>query len=230
MQKTVLITGANGNLGIAVVKMFLGNHWRVIAVDSKNDHLAFAASNELFEWHAVNVADEKEASDFITTLINKYSQIDAAALLVGGFAMGNLEKTDAAQIKQMTSLNFDTAFNCSRLLFANMMKHGSGRIIFTGARPALVAAQGKNMVAYALSKSLLFTLASMMNAAAQGKNVTASVIVPSTIDTPANRSSMPDANPSDWVTPEQVAATIGFICSDTASPLREMVYKVYNKA
>ena len=230
MQKTILITGANGNLGIAVVKLFLGNQWRVIAVDSKNDHLAFAASNVLFEWHAVNVADEKEATAFIKDLITKYGRIDAAALLVGGFAMGNIENTDASQIRQMTTLNFDTAYHCSRLLFSTMMQHGSGRIVFTGARPALVAAQGKNMVAYALSKSMLFTLASMMNAEAKGKDVTASVIVPSTIDTPANRSSMPDANPSDWVTPDQVAATIGFICSDAGGPLREMVYKVYNKA
>ena len=230
MQKTVLITGANGNLGVAVVKHFLGNNWRVIAVDNKNDHLEFASSNELFKWHTVNVADEKTATDFITAIITQYGQIDAAALLVGGFAMGNLEKTDLAQIREMTTLNFDTAFNCSRLLFANMMMQGNGRIVFVGARPALVASQGKNMVAYALSKSLLFTLASMMNAEAKGKNVTASVIVPSTIDTPANRSGMPAANPSDWVTPDQVAATIGFICSETASPLREMVYKIYNKA
>ena len=228
MQKTVLLTGANGNVGIAVVKMFLQNNYRIIAVDSKNDHLGFANENTLFEFHTANVADEQETNDFLSDLIGKYQRIGAAVLLVGGFAMGNLEKTDAAQIRKMITLNFDTAFYTSKVLFSHMLKNGYGRIVFTGARPALLASQGKNMVAYALSKSLLFTLASMMNAEAKGKNVTASVIVPSTIDTPSNRESMPDANPAEWVTPDQVAATIGFICSDTANPLREMVYKIYN--
>ena len=230
MQKKILITGANGNLGVAVVKRFLKDNWHVIAVDNSNNHLEFAASKKSFQWHAVNLADEKDAADFVTTILQQHQEIDAAALLVGGFAMGNLEKTDIAQIRQMTSLNFDTAFHCSKLLFGNMLKKGNGRIVFIGARPAIMPTQGKNMVAYALSKSMLFTLASMMNAEAKGKNVTASVVVPSTIDTPANRSSMPDTDPSNWVTPDQVAATIAFICSEAGSPLREMVIKVYNNS
>lgn len=230
MQKTVLITGANGNAGTAVVKTFLEKKFRVIAVDGKNDQLGFAIDNPLFEWHAVNVADEQETNTFLDGMIKKFHRIDAAVLLVGGFDMGNLEKTELSQIRKMTTLNFDTAFNCSRILFSHMLQQGAGRIVFTGARPALQASQGKNMVAYALSKSLLFTLASIMNAEAKGKNVTASVIVPSTIDTPANRASMPDANASAWVTPEEVAATIEFICSEDASPLREMVYKIYKNA
>src|SRR5688500_4466763 len=194
MQKTVLITGANGNVGTAVVKTFLEKSFRVIAVDGKNDQLAFAKNHPLFEWHAVNVADEKETNTFLSGMITKFHRIDAAVLLVGGFDMGNLEKTELAQINKMTTLNFVTAYNCSRSMFLHMLQQGSGRIVFTGARPALHPSQGKNMVAYTLSKSLLFTLAAIMNAEAKGKNVSVSVIVPSIIDTAANRASMPDAN------------------------------------
>ena len=230
MQKTVLITGANGNLGTAVVKKFLEEQYRVVAVDRTDDHLQFAKGNPAFEWYNVNLTDEKITQDFIHTIIKKCTTIDAALLLVGGFAMGKLEQTDGASIKKMFTLNFDTAFYPARLLFQHMLQKEYGRIVFVGARPALKPSQGKNMVAYSLSKSLLFSLASMMNEEAIGKNVAASVIVPSTIDTPANRESMQKANPADWVSAEQIADTLLMICSEKGLPLREMVYKLYNNA
>jgi len=94
----------------------------------------------------------------------------------------------------------------------------------------LIAEQGKAMLAYALSKSMLFKLAEFLNADAKGKNVVVSVIAPSTIDTPQNRESMPKANPDDWVKPEQIADVLEFICSEKNDPIREAVYKIYNNA
>jgi NAD(P)-dependent dehydrogenase (short-subunit alcohol dehydrogenase family) len=111
-----------------------------------------------------------------------------------------------------------------------MMEQGYGRLVFVGARPALVAAQGKGLIAYGLSKSLLFKLAEYLNAEAKGKNVVCSVIVPSTIDTSINRQSMPEANPDNWVKAEQIADVLEFICSDKGMPVREPVYKIYNNA
>jgi NAD(P)-dependent dehydrogenase (short-subunit alcohol dehydrogenase family) len=111
-----------------------------------------------------------------------------------------------------------------------MLQNNSGRLVFVGARPALQPEDGKKMLAYALSKSLLFRLAEFINAAAKGKNVTASVIVPSTIDTEINRQSMPKADFVQWVQPAQIADTLEFICSDKGLPLRESVYKLYNNA
>jgi NAD(P)-dependent dehydrogenase (short-subunit alcohol dehydrogenase family) len=86
------------------------------------------------------------------------------------------------------------------------------------------------MVAYTLAKSLLFKFAELLNQDAKGKNVTATVIVPSTIDTPANRNSMPNANPSNWVKPQEIAGILEFIVSEQASSLREPVLKIYNNA
>jgi short-subunit dehydrogenase len=86
------------------------------------------------------------------------------------------------------------------------------------------------MVAYALSKSLLFRLAEILNADAKGKDVVTSVVVPSTIDTSANRRDMADADFSKWVKPEQLAEIFYFICSNVAAPLRDPVWKVYNNA
>jgi NAD(P)-dependent dehydrogenase (short-subunit alcohol dehydrogenase family) len=118
----------------------------------------------------------------------------------------------------------------ARPLLAHMQQNNYGRLIFVGARPALQAAQGKDLLAYALTKSLLFKLAEFINEETKGKNITASVIVPSTIDTALNRQSMPNANPADWVTPAALADAMEFIVSDKGNPLRETVFKIYNNA
>jgi NAD(P)-dependent dehydrogenase (short-subunit alcohol dehydrogenase family) len=230
LYKTVLITGANGNLGTAVVKKFLNSGHTVIAVDGSDTHLQFAKTNSNFQFKSIDLKDEVATSAFIEETIATYGSIDAALLLVGGFAMGSIEETETNAIKEMISLNFETAYNAARPVFRSMIEKNNGRIVFVGARPALKPEQGKKMIAYSLGKSLLFRLAELMNAEAKGKNVVASVIVPSTIDTPANRQSMPNANPADWVTPAQIADTLDFICNERGNPLRETVLKLYNNS
>ena len=232
MPKTIIITGANGNLGTAVVKKFLSQDYKVIAVDHSGSHLGFADRNPLFELHSVDLINESESETFIKEAAALYGNIDCAVLLAGGFAMGGIDETDSAALKTMFSLNFETAYNIARPLFRHMMQNNYGRLIFTGARPGLNHAEGTNKLAYALSKSLLFTLADILNkeAKTKGKNVVVSIIAPSTIDTPPNRQAMPDANPNDWVKPEQIADLLEFICSTQGDVLREPVYKVYNNA
>ena len=230
MQKTVMITGANGNLGTAVVKKFLEEEYKVIAVDTSANHLAFAIHNPAFELLNIDLSDESITEVVILEAIQKFKKIDAAIFLAGGFAMGNIKQTKASQIKEMISLNFDTAYHAARPVFEHMLQNGYGRIVFVGARPALKSEDGKNMIAYALSKSLLFKLAEILNETARGKNIVASVIVPSTIDTPANRTSIPKADPANWVSKEQIAETLSFICSDKGMALRESVFKLYNNA
>jgi NAD(P)-dependent dehydrogenase (short-subunit alcohol dehydrogenase family) len=229
-MQTIIITGANGNLGTASVKKFLDENYFVIAVDSKEDHLDFAKGNKNFERHAVNLTNESEADNFVKSAIESHGKVDAALMLVGGFAMGNLTDTPGTEIRSQLSLNFETAYFLARPLVSHMQQNGYGRLVFIGARPAINAAQGKDLVAYALSKSLLFKLADFINEENKGKNIVASVVVPSTIDTGLNRKNMPDANPDNWVKPEDLADILEFICSEKGLPLREAVYKVYNNA
>ncbi len=230
MPKTILITGANGNLGAATVKKFLDEGYRVIAIDHSGTHLGFAAGHENFELRSVDVGNEQAVEDFLKEIILLYGSIDAALLLVGGFAMGDIAATDGEAMRKLYSLNFETAYFVARPLFGHMLEKGFGRLVFIGARPALKPEQGKGIIAYALSKGLLFHLAELLNASAKGKNVVASVIAPSTIDTPLNRKDMPDADPSAWVRPEQIAALMEFICSEEGDALREPVYKIYNNS
>jgi NAD(P)-dependent dehydrogenase (short-subunit alcohol dehydrogenase family) len=151
-------------------------------------------------------------------------------LLAGGFEMGGIDTTDTARLRKMFSLNFETAYHIARPLFQHMIQNGYGRLVFTGARPGIELEEGTNKMAYALSKSLLFNLAEILNKEAKGKNVTVSVIAPSTIDTPPNRQSMPNAPFDTWVKPAQIADVLSFICSESGNVLRESIYKVYNNA
>lgn len=230
MSKTIIITGANGNLGSATVKKFLDEGYKVIAVDHSGEHLEFANANPDFELKKVDLSDEKATEAFVQEVIGRHGKVDGALLLVGGFAMGDIAATDGAAMKKMYSLNFETAYFLARPLFQHMLKQDYGRLVFMGARPAIKAEQGKGVVAYSLTKAMLFHLAELLNASAKGKNVVASVVAPSTIDTALNRQSMPDVDPGTWVKPEQIADVLEFICNEKGSPLRESVYKVYNNS
>jgi len=230
MQKTILITGANGNLGAATVKIFLDKGYKIIAVDQSGTHLGFAAGHDNFELRSVDAVSEQVVGTFVEEIIELYGRIDGALLLIGGFAMGDISATNAEALRKLYTLNFETAWNFARPLFRHMLGNGYGRLVFMGARTALIPQQGKGALAYALSKSLLFGLAQLLNAEAKGRNVVASVVAPSTIDTALNRQSMPDVDPSIWVKPEEIGALMEFICSEDGNALREPVYKIYNNA
>ena len=229
-MKKIIITGANGNLGSAVTKFFLEKDYTVIATVHNEDAKKEMSQHNNLYVEAVNLANETEAASFVQNAINAHGTVDAALMLVGGFTAGKLENTKTGDIKNQIALNFETAYNVTQPLYQHMQKNSYGRLVFIGARPALQAADGKNLVAYALSKSLLFKLAEFINRDAKGKNITATVVVPSTIDTPLNRKNMPDADPNNWVKAEDLAKILEFVCSDKATPLREPVLKVYNNA
>ncbi|MBL7846349.1 MAG: SDR family NAD(P)-dependent oxidoreductase [Cyclobacteriaceae bacterium] len=201
-MKTVVITGAGGNLGAAASHHFLGKGWRVLAFVSpgkvpggKKDNLTYVEAD---------LMDEAGTAEVLASVMKKHPVIDAAILTVGGFEAGGLEQTDDAALRRMYALNFETAYHVARplSLWMNRQPEG-GRIIFIGARPALDASAGKSLVAYGLSKSLLFKLAEYMDSAFV--KVKAHVVVFSALDTPQNRASMPKADRSQWVAPERVA-------------------------
>lgn len=223
-MKNVLITGASGNLGKAVVERYLSDGWQVVATVSPGKGLGYEIAGSLSTYEA-DLTNEKSVEETISRIITDYETIDAAILTVGGFATGKIETTDSSALQKMMALNFNTAYFVARPVFKQMIAQSNGRIIFIGSRPALVAAEGKNTVAYALSKSLVFKLAELLNAEAKGKDVVASVIVPGTIDTPANRISSPTADFAEWVKPEELAGIMAFITSEQGRALKETVFR-----
>jgi NAD(P)-dependent dehydrogenase (short-subunit alcohol dehydrogenase family) len=227
MERTVLVTGASGNLGNAVVRKFLEQDFRVAALDS-SAHKTLRGTSGRLRSFAVDLGDETRVREVLDEVYGQFGSIEMAVLTVGGFAMGRLAETGMEDMDRMYRLNFVTAFNPARQLFARMEgQKGGGQLVFIGTRPALQPEQAKSMVAYALSKSLLFRLAEVINADGRKQGISARVVRPSTMDTPQNRSAMPDADFSKWVTPDEVAENILHLVSPAGGKLRESILKVY---
>ena len=234
-MKIAIVTGAFGNMGLAVVKKLIDEGYKVIGTIVPNDPasldpIAIGFPTDKFEKVIVDLMNEDDSTKFVKDVVSKYGSVDAAALTVGGFAMGSITETKTGDIAKQYKLNFETAYNVARPVFVQMLKQNNGRIFIIGSRPGLDATHSKGVVAYGLAKSLIFRLAELMNDEAKGTNVVTSVVVPSTVDTPQNRKAMPNADPEKWVKPEVIADIIHFYCTDEASVLREPLIKVYNNS
>jgi NAD(P)-dependent dehydrogenase (short-subunit alcohol dehydrogenase family) len=229
-MKTVIVTGASGNMGQAVVKKFIHAGYHVTGTVIPNDPVKLETTDKNFETVTADLLSEDAAAEFVNSVAAGKGSIDVAVLTVGGFAMGKISDTKTSGIQQQFKLNFETAYNVARPVFSQMMKQGTGRIFLIGSKPGSDMRQSKGMVAYGLAKSLIFRLAELINDEAKGKDIVCSVIVPSTIDTPQNRISMPDADFSKWVKPEAIADVIHFYCTGEAAALREPVIRIFNNA
>lgn len=230
MKKNVLITGATGNLGQAVVKRFAEDGYTIIATSHHSRELGYQTAGEV-DVHQLNLNIRKEVINFIEEIYEKYDTIHAGLFLAGGYQYGNIHDVNETIIDKMIAINFKTAFLLSRQLFLKMLKQGKpGKLVFVGARPALQSSAGKDSFAYALSKSLIFQFSDLLNAEGVSTGITSSVVVPSIIDTPPNRKAMPDANFDHWVKPVEIADAIAYICSEKSSALRETVLKIYGRS
>lgn len=228
-MKNILITGASGNLGKASVEKFLASGYRVIATVSPGKTLGYPVSDSV-DVREVDLTNESMVSDAVQKVIEDYKTIDASLLLVGAYGAGSIQNTNGAALRKMIALNFETSYFTARALLEKMKQQSGGRIILIGARPALNAQEGKEAIAYALSKSLIFKLADYINAESNTTRVTASVIVPGVIDTELNRKANPSADFSQWVKPEEIAEAMLYVCSDSARPLRNAVIELYNNS
>lgn len=230
MNSTVIITGAAGNLGRAITKRLLDDGHHIHATLGSQDDPGFIEHENLVS-QAVNLLDENSAEVFVEKIMEKHDSVHALICIVGGFAQGGIEDADGESIQKMIHLNFESAYFTVRPLIKRSKAIGTPlHIIFIGARPAINPEEGKSLVAYGLSKSLLFKLAEYINMETNATGISASVIVPSTLDTPGTRAAMPNSDPSKWVTTEKVADSVTFLLSDTGKMMRQSVLKIYNKA
>lgn len=230
-MKTAIITGSAGNLGEVVTNALLDAGYKVEATVLNEDELNAQPDHPNLNSTIVDLMNEEAAGRYIDAVIERNGTVDVAILLVGGFAMGSLKDAGNQELDHMLNLNFKTAYFTARPVFQHMKDKGiPGRLVVVGAKPALEPTAAKAVLPYALSKSLVIRLAEVLNVEGKENGIVTSVIVPSVIDTPPNRESMPNANFSDWVKPESIAHTILDLIGETGKDWREPVIKLYGNA
>ena len=210
--KIVVVTGASGALGKVVVSSALAKGARVAGVDHAAS--AMKVTPERIEFGGVDLTDATEARKAIDAAASHFGKLDALINIAGGFAFETTAEGDPKTWQRMHALNVLTALNASRSAIPHLTASGAGRIINVGAMGALQA--GAGMGAYAASKAGVHRLTEALAAEWKGK-ITVNAVLPSTIDTAANRASMPDADFAKWVRPEELADVILFLASDAAS-------------
>jgi NAD(P)-dependent dehydrogenase (short-subunit alcohol dehydrogenase family) len=210
--KIIVVTGASGALGKIVAATALAKGARVAAIDHAASTVK--ATSERIELGGVDLTDAAEARKAIDAAASHFGKLDALVNIAGGFAFETTAEGDPKTWQRMYALNVLTALNASRSAIPHLSASGAGRIINVGAMGALQA--GAGMGAYAASKAGVHRLTEALAAEWKGK-ITVNAVLPSTIDTAANRASMPDADFAKWVRPEELAEVILFLASDAAS-------------
>lgn len=211
--KVVLIAGGSGALGQTVVSAFLATGARVITIDRHPP----AVQTEGLAAMRADVTDESDIRRVVEEVIRTVGRIDTLINLVGGFAMGRVVETDMSLWQRMLTVNLTAAFLLSKIVLPRMLEQRMGRIVHVAARAALEPFPGA--AAYVVSKSGLVALIRTLSTELAGSGVTVNGVLPTTIDTPANRRSMPDADPSKWAKPESIAQSLIFLASEEASQI-----------
>jgi NAD(P)-dependent dehydrogenase (short-subunit alcohol dehydrogenase family) len=210
--KIVVITGALGALGKVVAESALARGAKVAGIDHAPSQMP--AAGDRLELGGVDLSDPAQAKKAIDAASMHFGKLDALINIAGGFAFETVAEGDIKTWQRMYALNVLTALNASRAALPHLAASGAGRIVNVGAMGALQA--GAGMGAYAASKAGVHRLTEALAAEWKGK-VTVNAVLPSIIDTAANRAGMPKADFSKWVSPSELAEVILFLASDAAS-------------
>ncbi len=230
IEGAVLVTGGTGALGKAVLAELIAagasvvSTWRVPeerdeVAETFGDDVGLVEANLLSEAGAAEAVEAASAGGRLAGVVN----------LVGGFAAGGrLHEEPVETLEKMIALNLMTAVHVSRAALPKLIEGGGGAIVCVGTKTALEPFSGG--AAYSVSKSAVLALVKSLDVEYRGDGVRANAVIPNIIDTPANRASMPDADPEKMVPPEQVGRVIAFLCSSDSEPVSGAWVPVYGKS
>ncbi len=226
IEKTALVTGADGGLGVHVTKALLDAGFLVAGLAPKIKQSDF--DDPRFTALPARLDSLEAAKRSADAVITKFGKIDVLAHLVGGFAGGtSVAETDDTTFRRMFEMNVDSAFHILRAVLPHMRKAGNSRIIAIGSRAA--ESPGTGVGAYSASKAALVSLIRTVAIENKDSGITANVILPGTIDTAANRKAMPKADITNWVQPAAIASLIVWLASDAAGDMTGAVIPLYGR-
>jgi NAD(P)-dependent dehydrogenase (short-subunit alcohol dehydrogenase family) len=229
--EVVLVAGGTGGLGRAVSLAFLEEGAKVIVTHRREEEFAAlrgtaGANGSLLAGERVDVTDEPAVRQFIDGILQQYGRLDAMVNTVGGYAGGaKLWESDIKIFEQMLMLNLRSGLMLARAVIPAMLKQKRGAIVNVASKAALEHAAG--LAAYAASKASALALMDSLAEELKGTGVRANSILPSIIDTEANRKAMPTANFEKWPKPQDIARVILFLCSADAKVIHGAAVPVY---
>lgn len=222
-QRVVAITGGYGALGRAVVEAAQARGLSVAVIGRTPPR---APNPDVFEINGVDLTDAAQAKAAIESVVAHFGRLDALLNIAGGFVWSPVEG-DSDAFDRMHALNLKTTLNASRAALPHLKASPEGRIVNIGANGAVKAGHG--MGAYAASKAGVHRLTEALAEELKSTPVTVNAVLPSIIDTAANRADMPDADPSKWVAPADLAAVILFLASPEARAVTGALIPVTGK-
>src|SRR5690349_2400611 len=227
----VLVAGGTGGLGRAVTSAFL-EEGAVVAVTYRNQpeweafKNAASANATRLQGHEVDVTDEAAVRQLVEKILLKHGQLDAMVNTVGGYAGGlKLWEMETKVFEQMLNMNLRSGYALSRAAVPALLKQGRGAIVNVAAKAAFDHAAGAS--AYAASKAAAVAMLDSLAADLKGTGVRVNTILPSIIDTEANRKAMPKADFAKWPKPSDIARVILFLCSDDSKVIHGASIPVY---
>jgi NAD(P)-dependent dehydrogenase (short-subunit alcohol dehydrogenase family) len=232
--RVVAVAGGTGGLGRAVSLASLEDNARVVVTYRKQEELdalkTLAGRNgSQLEGYVVDVTDESEVNKFIEGIVARHGRLDAMVNTVGGYTGGvKLWQLDTKTFEQMLALNLRSGYALSRAAVRVMLKHGSGAIVNVAAKAAID--HGAGAAAYAASKAAAVAMIDSLAEDLKGTGIRVNSILPSIIDTEANRKAMPKADFAKWPKPEDIARVIVFLCGDDAKVIHGAAVPVYGNS
>ncbi len=224
--KVVLVTGANGGLGTYVTQAFLDAGATVVGTSRKIQQSDF--NNPNFTALPAEISTREGAQTLVDTVVARFGRVDVLAHTVGGFAGGqSLADTDDATFQRMFDLNLNCVFHTLRAAVPALRKSGNGRIIAIGSRAAVEP--GAGVGAYSASKAAMVSLIRTVALENKDAGLTANAILPGTMDNPANRKAIPNADVSKWVQPDSVAELVVWLAGEAGKDVNGSVIPVYGE-
>lgn len=234
VTKTVIITGGTGGLGTALVRRLIDQDYRLAITyllpdEAQAFETEFEVDEERLMLTRVDCTNPEAVNTYVKDVAERWGEIHGLCALVGGWAGGrDVEETDDVRFERMLDLNLRSAFYAVRATIPHLKEAGWGRILLVGSRAAVDFFEAQ--AAFNIAKAGVAALGRSVATELDGTGVTANVLMPSVIDTPATRRSLPYADYVNWPTPDEIAAVAEFLLGDGSGVMNGALVPVYGRA